>query len=145
MTTAIDTEELIAAAPERVWRVLTDWPGMTLWMPGAQDMRGPTPPEPGGTLTFTARGTERTSTITELETSRLLTLTSTQGPVTAHYRYRLIPDGAGTRVRLEADVLIRGLLRVLGPMIRGSIAKEDGTQLQALKRVVEAQKGGSAG
>lgn len=138
MTLAIDTSETIAATPDTVWGVLTDWAGMSRWMPGAEGMRGPTPPVLGGTLTFTARGAERTSTITELEQGRLLTLTSEQGPVTAHYRYTVAPDGAGTRVGLEADVLVRGLLKVLAPTIRRSIAKEDGQQLPRLRSLLES-------
>jgi carbon monoxide dehydrogenase subunit G len=138
MTLALDTSEIIDAAPDAVWAVLTDWPGMVRWVPSAEGMRGPTPPAVGVTLTFSARGAERTSTITELETGRLLTLTSTQGPVTAHYRYSVEPDGTKTRVGLRADVLVRGLLRVLAPTIRKSIAKEDGEQLARLRAIAES-------
>lgn len=136
MTLAIDASETIDAAPDAVWAALTDWAGMTRWMPSAEGMRGPTPPVLGGTLTFTARGSERTSTITGLDPGKLLTLTSEQGPVSAHYRYTLAPDGAGTRVRLEADVVVRGILKVLAPTIRTSIAKEDGQQLPRLKALL---------
>lgn len=139
MTNAIDASETIAAPADRVWAVLTDWSGMSRWMPGAEELRGPTPPKAGGTLTFTARGAERTSTITELDPGRALTLTSRQGPVTAHYRYRLDPAGDTTRASLVADIVVHGPLRLLAPTIRRSIAKEDGGQLAALKRVVEAQ------
>ena len=39
------------------------------------------------------------------------------------------------RVGLTADILVRGPLKLLAPTIRRSIAKEDGEQLAALKRV----------
>lgn len=138
MTLAIDATETIHATPDAVWAALTDWGGMTRWLPSAENMRGPTPPSNGGTLTFTARGTERTSTITALDPGKAITLTSVQGPVTAHYRYTVAPDGAGTKVGLVADIVVRGLLKLLAPTIRKSIAKEDGEQLAALKRVVES-------
>ncbi len=138
MTIAIDATETIHATPAAVWAALTDWPGMTRWMPSAENMHGPTPPTEGGTLTFTARGTERTSSITALEPGKRITLTSVQGPVTAHYRYTIAPDGAATKVGLVADILVRGPLKLLAPTIRKSIAKEDGAQLAALKRVVES-------
>lgn len=138
MTLAIDATEPIHATPQEVWSALTDWSGMHRWVTGADGFSGPTPPTTGGTVTFTARGAQRSSTISELDPGRALTLTSVQGPVTAHYRYTVSPDGGQTVVGLRAEVIVRGLLRVLAPTIRRSIAKEDGGQLARLKALVEA-------
>lgn len=137
MTLAIDTTTTIDATPEAVWAELTDWSGMHRWVTGGENFRGPTPPASGGTVSFTARGADRSSTITELEPGRLITLTSTQGPVTADYRYTVAGDGSGSVVTLRADVIVRGPLRLLAPTIRKSIAKEDGGQLERLKQLVE--------
>jgi carbon monoxide dehydrogenase subunit G len=138
MTVAIDTSELVQAAPAAVWALLTDWERMDRWVTGASDFRGPTPPAKGGTVAFTARGVERSSTISELDPGRALTLTSVQGPVTAHYRYALAPEAGGTKVSLRAEVTVRGPLRLLAPTIRRSIMKEDGGQLARLKALAES-------
>ena len=138
MTQAFAAAESIRATPEQIWHALTDWANGPRWLPGVTSMTGPNEPRLGDTVLFVARGVERSSTITALESSRLLTLTSTQGPVTAHYTYTLAGEHSGTSVLLTADVLIRGALRVLAPVIRSSIAKEDGNQLELLKVFVEA-------
>ncbi len=135
MTIAFTATQTIPASPDAVWSVLTDWDRAPAWL-GVERMRGEQPPRVGSELTFVARGAERTSTITELEPGRRITMTSTQGPVTAHYRYALAPDGTGTAATLEAEVLVGGALKLLAPTIRRSIAKEDGTQLERLAAVV---------
>lgn len=135
MTLAFAATESIPASTQAIWTVLTDWDRAPDWL-GVERMHGDGPPRIGGELAFTARGTERTSTITELEPGRRITMTSTQGPVTAHYRYAIAPSGAASTVTLEADVLVRGPLRIIAPVIRKSIAKEDGTQLERLAAAV---------
>lgn len=135
MTVAFTASQTIPASPDAVWSVLTDWNRAPDWL-GVDRMRGESPPNVGSELTFTARGAERTSTVTELDPGRRITMTSSQGPVTANYRYVLAPDAAGTAVALEAEVLVRGPLRIMAPIIRRSIAKEDGTQLQRLAAAV---------
>jgi carbon monoxide dehydrogenase subunit G len=137
MTRAFAATETIAAAPERVWSVLTDWNRGPQWLPGVDSMRAPSPLVVGSLVTFVARGTERSSTVTELQAPRRITLTSTQGPVTAHYSYTLEPASDGTRLQLVAEVLVRGPLRLLAPVIRRSIAKEDSAQPARLKALVE--------
>ena len=135
MTIAFTATQTIPASPEAVWSALTDWDRAPAWL-GVERMRGESPLRVGSELTFVARGADRTSTVTELEPGRRITMTSTQGPVTAHYRYAVAPDGAGSTVTLEAEVLVKGPLKVMAPTIRGSIAKEDGTQLERLAALV---------
>ena len=135
MTIAFSATQTIPATPEAVWSVLTDWDRAPAWL-GIERMRGDSPPRVGSELTFVARGADRTSTITELEPGRRITMTSTQGPVTAHYRYAVAPEGSGSTVTLEAEVLVKGPLKIMAPIIRGSIAKEDGTQLERLAAAV---------
>ena len=137
MTQAFAATEIIRATPPRVWTAITDWANGPKWLPGVTNMTGPVEPRVGDIVTFVTRSAERTSTITALESPQLLTLTSTQGPVTAHYTYTLSADGEDTHIGLAAEVVVTGLLRVLAPVIRSSIAKEDGAQLSALKAVLE--------
>lgn len=132
MTLAFDDRRVVPASPADVWSVLTDWSRASAWLPGVEGMRADGPLAVGTVLRFTARGKERTSTITALEPGRALTLTSEQPGVRADYRYSLDPEGPGTAISLAADIQTRGAMRMLGPVIRGAIAKEDGAQLQRL-------------
>ena len=90
-------------------------------------------------LRFVARGKERTSTITAVETGRALTLRSAVGGVTADYTYTVQPAASGDTsiVGIEALVGTRGIMTLLAPVIRGAIAREDGVQLANLKAWVE--------
>lgn len=132
MTLAFEDRRVVPASPADVWSLLTDWSRASSWLPGVEGMRADGPLAVGTVLRFTARGKERTSTITALEPGRVLTLTSEQPGVRADYRYALAPDGSGTSVSLAADIETRGAMRMLGPVIRGAIAREDGAQLERL-------------
>jgi len=132
MTLAFSDRRTVSADPAAVWAVLTDWSRASEWLPGVEGMRAEGPLAVGTVLRFTARGAARTSTITALDPGRALTLTSEQPGVRADYRYSLESDGRGTTISLEADVETRGAMRLLGPVIRGAIAKEDGAQLERL-------------
>ncbi|KQR17495.1 SRPBCC family protein [Cellulomonas sp. Leaf334] len=135
MTTAIDTTTTIAAPPDAVWAALTDWSLASRWMPGVTAMSGPV--SPGAVVTFTVRGKDRTAVVDTLDPPRTLALLSRSGPVTALYTYTLTGSAGGTSLHLLADVQVRGPLKVLAPVIRRSIAKEDGIQPERLRAVVE--------
>lgn len=140
MKTAFTDEQAIAAPADTVWSRLTDWSQAPRWMPGVESMAADGPLAVGTVLRFTARGKERTSTITAVEPGRALTMRSAVGGVTADYAYRVEPgatDAVGSRVRLDAVVGTRGVMTLLGPVIRGAIAREDGVQLANLKALVE--------
>ena len=137
--TAIDTSTSVAAPPHEVWRALTDWSRAPRWMPGVQQLRasGATL-APGTTLTFTGRGKERTAVVEEGAAPGHLVLVARSGPVTATYRYRLLPEADGrTRLGLVAEVRVGGPLALLAPVIRRSIAREDGVQPDRLRALVE--------
>lgn len=138
MPLCFEVEERIARAPDVVWTRLTDWETAPAWMNGVDGMAASGPTEIGTTLAFASRGKTRPSEITHVVPGREVTLTSQQGPVTAVYCYRCEPDGDGTRVRLSADLDIRGPLRLFGPLLRTLIRRADAGQLAALKRVIES-------
>lgn len=139
MTTAIDTTTTIAAPPDAVWAALTDWSLASRWMPGVTAMSGLV--SPGAVVTFTVRGKDRTAVVETLDAPRTLALLSRSGPVTAVYTYTLVAAPTGTDLHLLADVVVRGPLVLLAPVIRRSIAKEDGVQPENLRAVVEQAAG----
>lgn len=140
MKTAFTDEQDVAAPAATVWARLTDWAGAPDWMPGVETMHADGPLQVGTVLRFTARGRERTSTVTLVDPGHALTMRSTVGGVTADYAYRveaLPTDAAASRVRLDAAVATRGAVSLLAPVIRGAIAREDGAQLSRLKAWIE--------
>lgn len=137
MIEAFSDTTVVEAPADQVWAVLTDFQGAPAWMPGISSMRLDGDLGPGAVLRFRSRGKERSSVVSAVTPRRSITLTSTPGPVTAEYVYGVRPDGARTQVSLVARVAARGVLRPLGGVIRSSIARADGDQLDRLKAVIE--------
>ncbi len=108
-------------------------------MPGVSALRADGPLGVGTRLHFTARGRERSSDVTQVSPGEGLTLTSHVGPVSAHYRYVLTPqaDPSMTRLDLMADVEAAGLMKLLAPVIRKAIAREDSVQPANFKKMAE--------
>lgn len=141
MHTAFTATTEVARPSDDVWATLTDWDRAQAWMPGTTDLRADGPTTPGTTLTFTARRGQRRATITEVDPGRQLVLRSEQGPVTADYRYRVADSGPGrATVTLVADCAVRGPLALFAPLLRRSLRRTDGDQLEALRAAVEAPR-----
>ena len=94
-------------------------------------LRAHGPTAVGTPLVFTARGKERTGQIAALDPGRSVTVRSTQGGVTADYRYTCVRLGESTRVTLVAEVTMSGPWRLLGPVIRLAVRRSDSGQLDA--------------
>lgn len=135
MSVAFTATQVIDRPAGTVWRVLTDWHHAPGWMAGVDSVT----PVDDTTLRFVARKRERTSEITAVRPGESITLTSVQGGVRAEYTYSVEPEGATTRATLVADVTTTPLWRPVAPALRALIRRADGKQLDALKRLVEAQ------
>lgn len=134
MVQAFAVTQTIDRPVELVWKHLTNWAGAPAWMPGVESMHAD-----GETISFRTRGKEQTSTITELTPEQSVTLTSTQGPVTAVYTYTLERLAADrTRISLVADIDVRGPLGLTAPALRRAIKRTDSVQLDRLKQHIEA-------
>jgi hypothetical protein len=110
-----------------VWRALTGW----VWLP--EVVR-----HDGETVTFRARGKERTSTVSVVAPGTAVAVESVQGSVSARYTYRLAPAGDGTRAQLSADLVTRGAASLFAPLLRTAVRRTDGSQLERLREVAEA-------
>ena len=53
------------------------------------------------------------------------------------YRYAFHPEAGGTRVDLVCEVKAGGLKKLMLPMVASILKKEDGDQLQRLKKVLD--------
>ena len=135
MAIGFRTAERIEAPPEEVWAYLTDFRNAKDWMTGIEDLAQakPGPLALGSVLTFRARGKAHETRVTTLDPGRVIALTSSQGRVTATYTYAVIPSGAGTDLRLQADCEASGLLKLLHPLIVLAMRASDSRQLSRLK------------
>lgn len=139
MTTAFTSQATIDRPAPEVWAALVNWDNAQHWMEGIEWLRADGPVEAGTTLTFRARGKDRPSMIAKVDPGSLLVLRSEQGGVTADYHYRVRPiDATTSEVELTADCSTRGLVSLVGPLLRAAIRRSDSGQPANLKRLVEA-------
>ena len=111
MTRTLSGEEEIQMPASGVWEGLTDWENACKWMPGVEGMVANGETAAGTTLTFRARGAERSSSVVHCDTGTSIVLRSVQGGVTADYRYEVHDiNGRSTRVTLVADCHVTGLV-----------------------------------
>jgi carbon monoxide dehydrogenase subunit G len=134
MTEVFAVEAVVDRPVAEVWARLVDLERAPAWMAGVDGLRAQGPVAAGTTVVFTARGKERSGTITAVEPGRSLTLRSAQGGVTADYTYTVAPAGAGTRVGLVAATRMTGPVRLLGPVVRAAIRRADRGQVAAFAK-----------
>jgi uncharacterized membrane protein len=77
--------------------------------------------------------------LTELTPGRSIAFRTLTGPVRPRGRYLLSAAEQGTRVRFELDADVRGLKRLIAPMVQKTMNHEVG-QLDRLKRIIEQQE-----
>ncbi|MFL6125259.1 SRPBCC family protein [Actinophytocola sp.] len=96
MSETIHVDQFIAQPPAKVWRMLTEPDRLaTWWAPG--DIR----PEVGHRFTLDmGRWGRQPCTVTEVEEDRLLSYTFGEGDVDWTITWRLVAEGAGTRLFL---------------------------------------------
>ncbi len=140
MTNAIETDAFLAHPPAKVWRALTDANLLASWlMPN--DFRA----EIGHRFTFRtdpvpAQGFDGIvhCEVLALEAPRLLRISWVAGGIDTTVTWRLIPEGAGTRLFLahdgfdEDDPGQQATRRVLGGGWRGHLVRRLDETLAAL-------------
>ena len=76
--------------------------------------------------------------ITELTPGKALAFQTVTGPVRPPGRYLLDAADGGTRVRFELETNVKGIKRLLGPMVQKTMNNEV-RQLDSLRRVIETR------
>jgi uncharacterized membrane protein len=74
--------------------------------------------------------------ITELTAGEAIAFQTVAGPVRPRGRYTLAADDGGTSVRFELEADVKGLKRLLAPVVQKAMNNEV-RQLDSLKRVIE--------
>lgn len=74
--------------------------------------------------------------ITESRPNQLHAFRATEGPVRPEGRYELSPSNGGTRVRFALAAEVRGLKKLMAPMVQRTMEREV-AGLERLKQVLE--------
>ena len=76
--------------------------------------------------------------IVALDSPSTFAIASEAEGITATYRYRLHPEGAGTRIEWTCELEASGLRRMMLPLVAAISKKEDGDHLVRLKAYIES-------
>ena len=131
-----ESEIVIAADPDRVWDVLTDFESWPKWNPAVKSMSIQGGVEPGTDFNWKAGPGTIKSQIQQVERPRLIGWTGKTLGIAAVHAYRLEAEGGQTSVRTEEsyDGFIARVFRVrMQKMLEGSLA----AGLQHLKAEAE--------
>ncbi len=134
----------ISRTPDEVWRWITGERDVKAWNPAILEFEKLTPGPVGLGTKFkeTRLCGKRKQTavveVTESEEGILHAGTVKMAGITGTYRYWLEPADGGTHVRLEAEVKGNFFMKLFVPMIVKGMKKQDGDQLERLKKAIEA-------
>jgi uncharacterized protein YndB with AHSA1/START domain len=78
-------------------------------------------------------------TVTDIKTNeRFAFVAKSDGPIDYEGRFDLQPVAGGTRLSLTGSARLKGLWRLLQPVLAGDLRKETRTELETIRRLVEA-------
>jgi len=139
----LSRERTIRAPPERVWTLLTDPAQRARWLQSMKEEPTHEPLQVGARVVSrrTAPGSRSRyeSTVTRLDAPRLLEMdVRRNGEPAAKGGYELHPAQGGTRVVAFAEYELKGLQKVMGPVVAAGLERELEADLQGLARAAEA-------
>jgi uncharacterized protein YndB with AHSA1/START domain len=128
----------VAATPEAVWDVLTDFEGWPGWNPAVKTVSIDGLVAPGTSFTWKAGASTLTSTIREVDPPRSVVWTGRTMGIHAIHAWRLEPTAGGTGVRTEESWT--GLLpRLLPGRMTRTLQESLDEGLGHLKNAVEGR------
>lgn len=138
-----ELNERIEKPLDDVWRFFVDHENARAWMPDITRLEkmseGPVRLGTRYRETRKMGGKEHTATleVTAFEERKVYAGTVEEKGVRGTYTYTFAPEGQATRIRMVADVKARGLMKLMLPMFVRMMKKQDGGQLERLKRALE--------
>jgi hypothetical protein len=144
----------IKGSPQAIFELIADMPYYGRWLPGSDAFGGttevsPYPVQLGTTYLDAGPAGKRPGSVTGFDAPRFIafhhTMLLKKGPLRAdidvHIRYTLEQEEQATLVIRDLDLAIemRGLLKLLEPVVLSAFRKENVRILAELKRYVEAQ------
>jgi len=141
-------EELEVDAPlEDAFAFVGDFANSVEWDPGVAESRNVTG-EPVGvgtrydlTVVFGDRRLPMTYEVTVFDAPNRVVLRGTGSTVDAVDDIRFEPTPRGTRIRYMADLRLKGLFRVVEPLMRGRFKDTGDRAMAGMKRAFEARTG----
>jgi carbon monoxide dehydrogenase subunit G len=143
MSLSVKSAVHIERSPHDVFAFIAEPENLPKWDPAIQAVvrKVPGPVGPGSELTVTAEEGGRRVTIdsrvTEFEADRLFGVAATFSGVPLRLRWRVEPEGSGTRLTTEGEAELGGVLALAGGYIRGVVADRLNLAQDNIKRVLE--------
>jgi carbon monoxide dehydrogenase subunit G len=143
MSISVKSSVHIERSPHEVFAFIAEPENLPQWDPAIQAVgrKGSGPVGPGSELTVTAEEGGRRVTIeshvTEFEADRLFGVAATFSGVPLRLRWRVEPEGSGTRLTTEGEAKLSGVLALAGGYIRGVVTDRLNLAHANLKRVLE--------
>ena len=132
---------LIARSPRDVFAFASDVTNDVHWRTGVTKAGLTTRPPLGvGSEGYDRAGKAITTwKVVAFEPSSIVDWVLTSGPYGGTGGYHVQPDGDKTRYTLVADVEPKGMYRLLGPLFQRMGRKQNQTDVERLKELLEAQ------
>lgn len=143
MSLRVETSVRIARPPADVFAFIADPTNLPQWDPAIREVRPSQdgPVGPGSGLTVVAeeagRHVEVATRVTEFEPDRLFGVAMAYAGVPITLRWRLAPEGTGTRVTVEGVAELSGMLTLAGGLIQGPVRERLERAHANLKRLLE--------
>ena len=140
----------IGRPPAEVFAFIAEPENLPRWDPAIREVRRtePGPVGLGSGLTVMAAEAGRSvvvdSHVTDFLPDRLFGVAATFSGVPLRLRWRLEPDGDGTRVTAEGEAELGGLMALAGGFVKGIVAERLSQAHANLKRILE-ETGGDGG
>jgi carbon monoxide dehydrogenase subunit G len=142
----IEQSFFVRSQPEVVFDYLVDPSRLTEWQTSKTSVEQLTVGEPrlGTRVRERTKGLggkefEQVVEFVEFERPSRVATHIVEGPVPVDGAWSFEPDGDGTRVRFVAEGELRGVPRLLQPLVRRAIARTLAGSHQKLRRIVEAE------
>lgn len=136
-------EVVITRPPNEVFVFLADAENDIKWRPGVLEIKRVSGTGVGTRYQQKVKGPGGRAIsadveITDFLPDELLGFKATSGPVRPQGRYVVVPADGATRVRFELEARVRGVKRLMTPIVRKTMQREVAA-LADLKRVLEAR------
>ena len=145
---AIRDEIAINRTPGDVFEYVADIPNFTAWQEATEEavLTSEGPLGVGSTFQVKTKilpiwSATISGRVTEYETpNKMVIETGERSPFSATGSYSFEPIEGGTRVTFDGTVRMRGLLKLIEPLVGTSFRKQSAAELRKLKEVLEGQQ-----
>lgn len=141
----VESSRLVHAPAERVFGILVDVSSSPSWLAGVSEAAFVSPPPhvQGARFrqvrTTMGRASRVDGTFVALDPPRRLVLDiARDGKPAGTVVWALQPEGGATRVTSTIDFQLPGLMKLMTPVVKGAIARQNADDLASLARKAEA-------